>query len=110
MSTQTPIKPNLENKSIEQKQAYEAKVKAQFDKLSAKVDELKAKARQAQADTAVEYQSSLEELYFRRDAAERKLAELHQAGEDAWMELQLGFEKAWNDLTQAFDNAGKKFQ
>ncbi len=105
MSTQTPI-----NSNTERKQAYEAKVKAQLDKLNAQIEELKAKAEQAKAETAVTYHSSLEEVYAKRDAAQHKLEELQQAGEDAWLDIQIGFEKAWNDLSQAFSDAGKKFQ
>ncbi|ACK66773.1 conserved hypothetical protein [Rippkaea orientalis PCC 8801] len=110
MSTQTSMTSQIKQKSVEQKQAYEAKVKAQFEQLNAQIDELKAKAKQAKAEAAVKYESALEELYARRDATQLKLEELQQAGEDAWMELQSGFEKAWNELAQSFDNALKKLQ
>ena len=95
---------------LETKQAYQAKVKAQLDKLNAQIDELKAKAAQAKADVSIEYNSQMEELFAKRDAAQVKLEEIQQAGADAWVELQVGFEKAWGDLQSAFEKARAKFQ
>ena len=69
--------------SSESKQAYQAKVKAQLDKLNAQIDELKAKAAQAKADASIEYNSQMEQLYARRDAAQSKLEKIQQAGADA---------------------------
>ena len=102
---------NLPNQtSDDAKLVYQKKVKAEFDKLNAQIDELKAKANQAKADTSVEYNSLMEELYAKRDAAELKLQELQKAGEDAWQEVQTGFEQAWNQLDQSLKAAVSKFQ
>lgn len=104
MSTQTSIKEQNLNK-----QAYEEKVKAQLNKLNAQIDEMKAKARQAQADTEIKYHSEIEELSSKWDATFKKLEEFQKAGDGAWKEIQTGFENAWNDLEKSFERATRKF-
>ena len=69
--------------TIEAKQAYQEKTKAQLDKLNAQIDELKAKSEQAKADVKVQYHDKLAELYTRRDTAQTKLKELQQEFDDA---------------------------
>ena len=96
--------------SNETKLAYQQKVRSEFDKLTAQINELQAKADQAKADAAVEYNSIIQELYAKRDAAELKLQELQQAGEEAWQEVQTGFEKAWKELDQSLASALNKFR
>jgi uncharacterized coiled-coil DUF342 family protein len=80
-----------------------------MDKLNAQIDELKAKAAQAKAETSVHYYSRLEELYAQRDAVQAKLEEIQQAGEEAWQELTTGFEQAWSDLQKGVESAWEKF-
>lgn len=96
--------------SAETKAAYSEKVQAELDKMNARIDELKAKANQAKADASVEYQTQIEELSSKRDAAKAKLEEIQQTSEDAWEDVKGGFEGAWNELVSAFDSASKKFQ
>ncbi len=97
-------------KPTETRQAYEKKVRAQFDKLNAQIAEIKAKGDQAKADASVAFNSRLEELYAKRDAAQLKLEELHRASEDAWQEVQQGLDTAWSELQSAFDAAVKRLQ
>ncbi len=94
----------------ETKQAYEAKVKAQLDKLNAQIDEMKAKAQQAKSDAQVNYHNKIEELSSKRDAVKTKFQELQNSGEEAWEDLKGGFDKAWGDLQSAFDSAVSKFK
>ena len=95
---------------METKQAYEAKVKAQLDNLNAQIAQMKAKAAEANADAAIEYNKTIENLSDKRDAAQVKLNEIGKASEDAWQDLKVGFESAWNDLNIAFKSAMDKFQ
>ncbi|MGB3639162.1 MAG: hypothetical protein WBA39_16540 [Rivularia sp. (in: cyanobacteria)] len=95
---------------METKQAYEAKVKAQLDKLNAQIAQMKAKAAEANADAEIEYNKTIEDLSDKRDAAQVKLNEIGKASEDAWQDLKVGFESAWNDLNIAFKSAMDKFQ
>ncbi|NET16504.1 MAG: hypothetical protein F6K08_28625 [Okeania sp. SIO1H6] len=94
----------------ETKQAYEAKTKAQIDKLNAQIDEMKAKAKQAKADVAINYYKKIEELSTKRDAVKVKFQELQNSSEQAWKDVKVGFEKAWDDLHGAFNSAVSKFK
>ncbi|NEQ32883.1 MAG: hypothetical protein F6K04_18095 [Leptolyngbya sp. SIO4C5] len=96
--------------SMEARQAYQNKVKAELDKINAQIAEYRAKADKARAETAVEYNSQAEELLAKRDAAQVKLEELQQASEAAWEDVQRGFEQAWTDLGTAFQSAIAKLE
>lgn len=96
--------------SNETKAAYSERVKAEMDKFDARIDELKAKSAQAQADATIEYQTQIEELYSKRDAARAKFAEIQQSSDAAWEDLKAGFENAWSELTGAFERATSKFK
>ena len=108
MVTQTPEQlPKLP--SADQRDAYEAKVKAELDKLNARIDEFRAKADQFKADAEINYYSTLEELTSHRDALLAKWEEMNNASEAAWQDIQRGFETAWNDLARSFETATKHF-
>jgi len=93
----------------DQQQVYREKVQAELNLLNAQVDEMKAKAAQAQADTKIQYNSLLEELQTRQVAVQMRLEELQAASQDAWEDIQTGVEAAWLDLQQSFQNAVAKF-
>jgi uncharacterized coiled-coil DUF342 family protein len=65
------------------KVAYQKKLQAQLDELVAEIDKLKAKADKAEADAQLEYYKQIEELRMMQEAANSKLAELQEAGDDA---------------------------
>ncbi|MEQ9359270.1 hypothetical protein [Coleofasciculus chthonoplastes] len=92
-----------------QQQIYRDKVQAELNKLNAQVDEMKAKAAQAQADVKIHYNSLLEELQTKQVAVQKKLEELQAASQDAWEDIKIGVEAAWLDLQQSFQNAVAKF-
>jgi len=93
-----------------QKQIYEQKVQAQLDQWNARIDELKAKAEQKDAEARINYQHQIEELQSKRDAFEQKLQELQKSSEDAWEEISKGVETAWNDLGKSLEAAVSKFK
>ena len=71
---------------------------------------MKAKAAEANADAAIEYNKMIEDLSGKRNRAQTKLDEIGKASEDAWQDLKVGFESAWNDLNVAFKSAMDKFE
>lgn len=92
------------------KEAYEKKLQAQFDEWGAEIDKLKAKADKAEADAQLEYYKEIEELRTKQEIASKKLAELKEAGEDAWEDLKAGIESAWDSLGNALKSAASRFQ
>ena len=98
------------NNTVSDRQQYQEKVQAELQKVDAKIDEVVAKAKHAEADAKVTYHNKLEELRSARDAAAQKLQALENSTDEAWDNLRQGFENAWDQLTQSFDRAMKSFE
>ncbi len=69
---------------MERRNAYEDKLRAQVEEWNAKLDQLRAKASQADADTRIEIQERIRELEKARENAQGELEALTKVGEDAW--------------------------
>ena len=92
------------------KEAYEQKLQAKLDEWGAEIDKLKAKADNAEADAQLEYYKRIEELRTMQESATNKLAELRDAGDDAWEDLKAGIESAWDSLGSALKSASSRFK
>ena len=92
------------------KDAYEQKLQAQLDEWGAEIDKLKAKADNAEADAQLEYYKQIEELRSMQETATNKLAELKDAGDDAWEDLKAGIDSAWDSLGNALKSAASRFK
>jgi predicted phage gp36 major capsid-like protein len=95
---------------MENKQAYREKLEAQMREWSAKIDLLKAKADQAEADAKIEYRNRIEDLRQKKEALKAKLGELQNASDAAWKDIRAGAEKAAADLKDALQSALAKFK
>lgn len=92
------------------RKAYQDKLEAQIKERAAKLEVLKAKAEQAEASAKIEYHKHIEAVSAKYEAAQTRLRELKEAGEDAWESLKTGAEKAWTDLKEAVENAAAKLK
>jgi hypothetical protein len=92
------------------KEAYREKLEAQMREWSAKIDLLKAKADQAEAEAKVEYRNRIEDLRQKKEALRVKLGELQNASDAAWKDIKTGTEKAAADLKDALRSALAKFK
>ena len=90
--------------------AYVQKLKAQLDEWNADIDQLAAKAAQAEAGIKIEYQNQLNELRGKRDDVRGKLSAIQQAGEGAWEDLKEGLENSWEILKMSFNKAKTEFE
>ena len=97
---------------MDEKKAYEKKARAELDLLQARLDELKAKARKAEAkaETETNYHQQIAELKAKRDAALDYLAQLGRAGQDAWGELKEGFNRAISEFKSGLDQAASRLK
>jgi uncharacterized coiled-coil DUF342 family protein len=95
---------------MSKKQAYEEKFKAQLDELSAKIDVLKAKAKQAEASVKTEYYATIDELLKKRTEAQNRLEDLREAGDGAWEDMKQGVEESWAAFSAAVKAAASRFQ
>lgn len=90
--------------------AYRAKFEAKIEEQQAKLAQLKAKAKGGAADAQIEAHEQAEKLEAMIAEMKGKLAELADAGEDAWEELGAGFERAWGEMSSAVEGVLKKFR
>ena len=95
---------------MNEKELYQQKKQAQLDEWKAEVDKLKAKASGARADTQMELNKQIEALEGKIEEGQTKLAEIADAGEDAWESIKDGVESAWDSLNSAFSEAADKFK
>ena len=91
------------------KDAYEKKLEAQLNEWSAEIDKLKAKADAAEADQQLEFYKQVEELRLMQQAANEKLSELKDAGDDAWEDLKAGVESSSDSLSASLKSATSRF-
>lgn len=90
--------------------AYVQKLKAQLDEWNAEIDKLAARAEKAGADKRIQYRQQLENLRAKRREIEDKLAELRDAGENAWEDLRIGLENSWEIFKASFEAAKTEFE
>ena len=95
---------------MSKREEYINKMAAQLKEWSARMDVLKAKAEKAEADAKINYDSELESLRKRKEAAEKRLSELKNASESAWEDLKDGCEKSWQEFKSALDTAVSKLK
>jgi len=92
------------------KEAYQDKMNARLREWQGKIDVLKAKADQAEAEQKIRLYENIESLRMKQQHVHEKLDELHSASEGAWEEVKAGVELAWRDLQDAIGRAVEKFK
>lgn len=92
------------------KESYEKKLQAQLDEWSADIDKLKARADKAEANVQIAYYKQVDELRSLQKTASQKLADLKDAGDDAWEELKASIEKTWDKLGHELKSAISRFK
>ncbi|RUO76139.1 coiled coil domain-containing protein [Idiomarina seosinensis] len=92
------------------KDAFEKKHQAKIDEMKAEIDRLKAKARQAEAESQVKYEQKIKELETLKDEAEERLDSLKKSSKDAWSDISGGLESATQSLATAIKAASKEFK
>ncbi len=95
---------------MENKEAYREKLEAQMREWSAKIDLLKARADQAEAEAKIEYRNRIEDIRQRKEALQAKFRELQNASDAAWKDIKAGTERAAADLRDALQSALSQFK
>jgi hypothetical protein len=92
------------------KQAFQHKLESELRQWEAKLEQLRARAKDAQAGIRAEFELQLEALAARQALAQEKLRELSRHGERTWEDLKEGAEKAWADLREALERAASRLK
>lgn len=92
------------------KEAYREIMNARLKELEAEIQKLSAKAEAKKARAKIDYQEQLRSVQNRKDAVRSKLDELSRSSGEAWMDLKRGVEEAWEELKQATQRARARFE
>ena len=82
---------------------YIQKMKSQLDALNATMDEIEAKAKDAQEEARARYQEEAAKLRLQSKAAASKLEDLKSAGEDRWKVMVTEMEKMRDAFVHSFN-------
>jgi predicted nucleic acid-binding Zn-ribbon protein len=93
-----------------EKEIYKQKLQAQLEAWRAELDKLKARSKEIQADAQLDLHKQIDLLEEQVADANRKLNELADAGDEAWMSLKAGLEASWASLKRGFGEAAEKFR
>ena len=85
--------------------AYEDKLTAQVQEWNAKIEQLKARAAQADADARIKAQEKIRELEAARKTAEERLDEMKASGEDRWEKLKKQADDAVASVERSLSDA-----
>lgn len=85
--------------------AYAQKLEARLDRWNAELVKLEARASEAEADAKIEYRKKIDEMKSQRDAIQKKLGDMKDAGANAWNEIRDGIDEAWSALQKSFEKA-----
>ena len=92
----------------EKKKAYHDRFQARIDEWEAKLEQLGARARKAEADLRLQLQDEESDLRRKLDEARKRLRELRAASGEGWEEIRAGADRLWTDLRAAWDRAGQE--
>jgi len=90
--------------------AYQAKLKANLDKMDAELRLLKAKAANATADVRIGLNTELLILKAQRQIAKARLAQMKRASDKAWDDIKDAADVAWKELSAGFKAARRRFK
>ncbi len=93
---------------MEHKETYYENLKTQLHEWEQTIETYTAKAHSVAAEAQGAYRELIYTLQEKRDAAEHKLQELQEAGEDTWEIMRADTETILNDWKQAVEEAKEK--
>lgn len=95
---------------MEKRIAYLKKIEDNLAKYNIKLDEMKDKVLEVQADMKSEYLSQISHLEEKREDFLIKYGKLKETSEHGWEDVKVGTEKAWNELESSIEKAISRFK
>lgn len=92
------------------KEIYQQQMQAKLDEWNAEIAKLEAKARQASAESQLEFEKQKSLLEANMKVVSENLEKLTDAGESAWAEMKQGIDKAFVEVSSSFYAAAEKFK
>jgi hypothetical protein len=91
------------------KQEFVSKTNEELAALDKEIEDLKAKARVATAETQKKVNEQIANIERERKLLADKLDEVAKSSGNAWRELKGGAQSAWSQLKNSVKKAGKEF-
>ncbi len=89
---------------MDQKQAYEEKIKARLEELEARIDLVKSKAHQMSADAQVAYTRKASDLSAKASAVRSQIKEMVSSPADTWEEVKDRIEESSRQLKRELES------
>jgi DNA anti-recombination protein RmuC len=89
---------------------YQQLAEAHLEELAARIAQLKAETKQADARARLQIEKQIDSLEERSSQIRRKLIQMKEAGENAFADLKAGTEMALADLKTALEDALARFK
>jgi hypothetical protein len=86
----------------EKKENYQKKIESQLDEWRADIDRLRARARNATAETKLKYQESIDKLEMKMDEGKSKLKDIKESSGEAWESIKEGADSIWDTMKATF--------
>lgn len=95
---------------MDKREAYRDLAKAQIKEWEAKIDLLKARGEKATAGAKIDMMNAVEKLQVEKNALQKRIVEMMDAGGDAWEKLKDGIEKGMEEMKKSIDKTVEKFK
>jgi hypothetical protein len=95
---------------MDKREAYRDLAKAQIKEWEAKIDLLKARGEKATAGARIDMMNAVEKLQVEKNALQKRIGEMMDAGGDAWEKLKDGIEKGMEEMKKSIDKTVEKFK
>jgi DNA anti-recombination protein RmuC len=92
------------------RKAYQRLAEARLEELAARIVQLKAQTKQADARARLQMEKQLDKLEERHSQIRGKLMHMKEAGENAFADLKAGAEMALTDMKTALEDAVARFK
>lgn len=89
---------------------YVAKMKSKLDQWNAEIDELQAKAKQAEGKASERLNDHLSDLRQKRDDVQARLKDLGDSSEKSWEQLREGIDRIGDEIGSTLKSTRDAFK
>lgn len=94
----------------EQKENYQKKIESQLDEWRTDIDRLRARAKNATAETKLKYQENIDRLEVKMDEGKSKLKDIKESSGEAWESIREGADSIWDTMKATFAEVKEKLR
>ena len=98
------------NQAYRQEKSYPEMFEAQLWEWDLRLDLVKAKAENLNADAKLEFDRQLAALQRKRNEALAEFEDLHTRGDVAWNEVKESTERVWSEWVEAMESFASRFR